>query len=67
MSIDRSFISWDASGGRVRSFTTTGRAGTSILKIELEFTDGYELADVLRQLQDAQRCQPAARPRKAIK
>ena len=67
MSVDRPFISWDVSGGRVRSFATTGRSGVSILKIELEFTDGYDLADVLRQLQDAQRCQSAARPRKAIK
>ena len=67
MSIDRPFISWEATGGRVRSFATTGRAGTSILKIELEFTDGYELSDVLRQLQDAQARQPAARPRKASK
>lgn len=67
MSGDRAFISWYSGGGRVRSFATTGRAGTSILKIELEFTDGYELADVLRQLQDAQAVQPAARPRKASK
>lgn len=58
---DRHIISWTIGGGRVLSFSTSGGNGKTKVKVELEFTDGHELADVIRQLQDASATLPQRR------
>lgn len=56
-------LMWAENGGRVVAFSTAGRAGKTTVKIEMEFTDGWALADFMRHLQDAQKPRtPPKRP-----
>ena len=53
-------------GTRVKTYSASTKGGKSVVKIELETSDHYELADILRQLDaiDAEQ-KEARKPRKS--
>ncbi|MCT7667637.1 hypothetical protein [Shinella kummerowiae] len=52
---------------RLKSHSATTKAGKSTLKIELETTDHFDLASILRQLDSIDQAQrDAAKPRKKL-
>jgi hypothetical protein len=47
-------ISFNGKGAKVKSFVTASRTKSTIIKIEIEATNSWELQDSLRQLHAAQ-------------
>ncbi|KQM23146.1 hypothetical protein ASE73_02665 [Sphingomonas sp. Leaf24] len=47
-------ISGERTGSRVKSYSTSGRAGKTTIRVEIEVSDAWSLHDVLRHLHDAQ-------------
>ena len=50
---------------RVRTYSATTKAGKSVVKIELETSDHYELAALMRQLDKIDEEQKAAKKKKS--
>jgi len=51
-------------GARVKAYSATTKAGKSLIRVELETSDHYELASLLRQLDEIDAEQKAAKKKK---
>lgn len=57
-------LGWEAGAVRVKSFATSSRGKVATIKIELETSDSYQFAAIVREIHEAQAATPVVTRRK---